>query len=145
MTTSPTGRRLIEDFEGFSPTAYKDQRGIWTIGYGHTQGVVEGMVCTLVQADAYLEADLATAEGAVNKVPAPLNCNQFDALVSLCFNIGSGNFHSSTVYKRLSLSPPDYAGACDAIDMWKITAGEENPGLERRRQAEMALFLTPVE
>ena len=138
MQTSATGRRLIEDFEGFSPTAYKDQRGIWTIGYGHTQGVVEGMVCTLVQADAYLEADLATAEGAVNKVPAPLNCNQFDALVSLCFNIGSGNFAGSTLLKLLNAS--DFANAALEFDKWDKSGGQVVAGLLRRRIAETQEF-----
>jgi lysozyme len=143
MTTSPNGRKLVELFEGFAPGAYLDQRGIRTIGYGHTLGVQMGDTCTQAQADAWLEEDLATAEGAVNRVPVPLNANQFDALVSLCYNIGAGAFHSSTVFKRLSLSPPDYSGAASAILMWDKVHGETNPGLVRRRQTEQQLFLTP--
>ena len=142
MTTSPAGRSLIENFEGCAYVAYQDQRGIWSVGYGHTQGVVEGVVCTQDQADAWLEMDLANAEIAVDQVPAPLNQNQYDALVSVAYNIGAGAFKSSTVFKRLSLDPPDYQNACAAIAMWDKTNGEVNPGLVRRREAEQALFLT---
>jgi lysozyme len=141
MTTSPAGRALIESFEGCSLKAYLDQRSVPTIGFGHTLGVVMGDTCTPSEADEWLVGDLATAEAAVNRVPAPLTQNQYDALVSLTYNIGSGNFASSTVFKRLSLSPPDYQNAAAAILMWDKTNGEVNPGLVRRRQAEEALFL----
>ena len=144
MTTSPAGRSLIESFEGCVYVAYQDQRGIWTCGYGHTQGVVEGVVCTKAQADAWLEGDLAIAEGAVNRmVKAALRQNQFDALVSLVYNIGQGNFAESTVLKRLNIGTPDYSGAATAFLLWNKTNGEINPGLVRRREAEQALFLTP--
>lgn len=144
MTTSENGRKLIESFEGCVLTAYLDQRGIATCGFGHTQGVKMGDTCTQMQADAWLEGDLATAESAVNRlVKAALTQNQFDALISLTYNIGQGNFADSTVLKRLNIGTPDYAGAADAILMWDKTGGVVNPGLERRRQAEQALFLTP--
>jgi lysozyme len=146
MTTSPAGRKLIEMFEGFAPGAYLDQRGIRTIGWGHTLGVQMGDTCTQAQADAFLEADLATAEGAVSPLVShgALNQNQYDALVSLAYNIGAHAFVAeSTVFKRLNQQPPDYAGAAQAFLLWDKANGETDPGLVRRRQVEMALFLTP--
>src|SRR6185503_14307240 len=103
MKTSPAGLHLIEEFEGFSPTAYQDQGGKWTCGFGHTgPDVRAGMTCTLAEAQDWLAGDLATAEGAVGLVKAALRQCQFDALVSLIFNIGQGNFAQSTVLKKLN-------------------------------------------
>ena len=144
MTTSPAGRKLIETLEGLSLKAYADQRGIPTIGYGHTNGVKLGDTCTPEQADEWLAGDLLTAEGAVNRlVKCALRQCQFDALVSLCFNIGQGNFAESTVLKRLNVGTPDYSGAATAFLMWVRTNGDVNPGLVKRREAEEQLFLTP--
>ncbi len=143
MTTSPNGRKLIESFEGLRLTAYLDQRGIATCGYGHTASVKMGDTCTPEQADEWLAGDLATAEGAVNRlVKVPLTQNQFDALVSLCFNIGQGNFAESTVLRDLNggyIIP----AACAILD-WNKTNGQVNSGLVNRRNAEKALFLTPA-
>ncbi len=145
MTTSPNGRKLVELFEGFAPGAYLDQRGIRTIGVGHTLGVQMGDTCTQAQADAWLEEDLATAEVAVTRlVKAPLTQSQFDALVDFTYNEGQGHLAESTVLKRLNLSePPDYQGAANALLLWNMIRGVQSPGLLRRRQAERALFLTP--
>ena len=147
MTTSPAGRKLIESFEGCVLTAYQDQRGIWTCGFGHTGADVrEGTNCTQEQADVWLAQDLLTAETAIEHQLPPdlaLTQNQFDALVSFVYNIGSGNFLISTVRKKLQLSPPDYQAASAAMGMWCKTKGVVNPGLVRRRAAEMALFNTP--
>ena len=141
MTTDQAGRSLIEQFEGCSLHAYLDQRGIPTIGYGHTQGATMGQTCTQAEADAWLAEDLATAEQAVSRlVKVPLTQNQFDALVSLCYNIGQGNFAESTVLRLLNAG--SIQGSAEAILMWNKTGGVINPGLMRRREAEKALFLT---
>lgn len=105
-----------------------------------------GQTCTQEQADVWLAGDLLTAETAVQHELPPdleLTQNQFDALISLVYNIGQGNFYISTVRRKLSQVPPDYPGAAEAFLMWSKTGGQTNPGLLRRRQAEMALFLTP--
>jgi lysozyme len=147
MTTSLNGRALIESFEGCVLKAYQDQRGIWTIGYGHTgAGVVADLICTQEQADVWLAQDLLMTETAIEHLlptDLALSQNQFDALVSLVYNIGSGDFQISTVRRKLSQVPPDYQGAADAIKMWNKTGGVVNPGLVRRRAAEIALFNTP--
>ena len=114
--TSANGRKLIEQFEGCSLHAYLDQRGIPTIGYGHTQGATMGQTCTQAEADAWLAEDLATAEQAVSRlVKVPLTQNQFDALVSLCYNIGQGNFAESTVLRLLNAG--SIQGSAEAILM----------------------------
>jgi len=146
MTTSPNGRKFITDMEGCKLVGYSDQRGIPTCCVGHTgPDAVVGQSYTPEQCDAFLGADLATAEGAVNRlVKAPLNSNQFDALVSLTYNIGQGNFADSTVLKMLNLqTPPNYEGAAQAFLLWNRTNGQVNPGLVNRREAERTLFLTP--
>lgn len=136
----------MESFEGCALVAYQDQRGIWTIGYGHTGNVGLGQTCTQEQADVWLAGDLLTAETAVQHELPPdleLTQNQFDALVSLVYNIGSGNFQISTVRKRLSLVPPDYKAAASAFGDWDEVGKSVDAGLVRRRAAETALFLKP--
>jgi lysozyme len=146
MTTSENGRNFIKSMEGCSLVGYLDQGGVPTCCVGHTgPGIAAGTVYTSAQCDAFLEADLATAESAVNRYVKPeLSQNQFDSLVSLTFNIGARNFQESTVLKRLNLTiPPDFEGAGDAFMMWVTVDGETNQGLVNRRTAERALFLTP--
>jgi lysozyme len=149
MTTSPAGRAFIESMEGCRLAAYQDQRGIWTIGYGRILGVTEGMICTQEQADVWLAEDLLMTETAIEHLlPTFLALTQgeYDSIVSLCFNIGQGNFKDSTVRRKLSLSPPDYLGAADAFLLWNKVMNAAgvlvvDPGLERRRTAERAMFL----
>ncbi len=147
MQTNQAGLELIKMFEGLRLEAYVDAVGVWTIGYGHTKTARRGMVITEEQAEALLREDLQDAENAVNRlVKVPLNENEFSALASLVFNIGSGNFQKSTVLRRLNAE--DRVGAADAIEWWN--KGRVNgvlttlPGLVRRRAAEKALFLTPT-
>ena len=143
MQTSAAGRKLIEVFEGLRLTSYQDQRGIWTVGYGHTGDVYANEIITQEDADSLLAIDLHQAEMAIyNDVIDPLNQNQFDALVSLIYNIGAGNFKTSTVLRELNAG--DYASAADAFLLWCKTNGVTNPGLLNRRKAEQALFLEPV-
>ena len=86
FTTSQAGIDLIKSFESCRLTAYQDSVGVWTIGYGHTNGVYKGMTITQAQADAFLREDLKTAENTVNsKVTYPITQNMFDALVSFTF------------------------------------------------------------
>jgi lysozyme len=145
MQHSQTATTMIEGFEGLRLTAYQDQGGVWTVGFGHTgPEVVEGLTITLDQANGLMNADITKFDDYLNKVvTVPLNQNQFDALISLTYNIGDGHFQSSTVLRKLLLE--DYSGAADAFLMWNKIAGNVSVGLTRRREAEKALFLTPVE
>ncbi|MDV4308884.1 glycoside hydrolase family protein [Acinetobacter baumannii] len=144
-TTSDDGIDLITSFEGTRFNAYDDGVGVWTIGTGTTVypngvKVKQGDTCTPEQAKAYFKHDLAKFEKTVNEsVTVPLNQNQFDALVSLTYNIGSGAFKNSTLLKKLNKG--DYKGAADQFLVWNKAGGKVMKGLVRRREAERALFL----
>lgn len=148
MKTSDRGVALIKAHEGLRLTAYTDPVGVWTIGYGHTTAagppkVERGMKITDAGADAILRQDLAKFEGYVSSaVKVPLNQNEFDALVSFTFNLGPGNLRSSTLLKKLNAG--DRAGAADEFLKWTKAGGKTLPGLVKRREAERALFRTPI-
>lgn len=151
MKVSATGRKAIAGHEGVRLEAYPDPATggePWTVGVGHTSAagppkVVKGMTITADECDQILARDLATFEAAVsNAVTVPLNPNQFDALVSLAFNIGAGNFGKSTLLRQLNAG--NYRSAAEQFTAWNKAAGKVMPGLIIRRAAERALFLRPV-
>jgi lysozyme len=145
MKTSAAGRKAITQREGNVLTAYKDSVGIWTIGVGHTSAagapkVVQGLKITAAESDAILSRDLGTFEWAVNDaVTIPLNQNEFDALVSLAFNIGAGAFAKSTLVKRLNAG--NRKAAADQFLVWNKAGGRVLKGLVTRREAERKQFL----
>lgn len=144
MNISETGIQLIKNFEGCVLKAYKCPAGVWTIGYGHTSGVKEGQTITLKQAEDYLLQDIRAYEITVNNlVNVPLNQNQFDALVSFCYNLGPNNLKNSTLIKLLNKK--DYLGAAEQFDRWIYAGGKKLPGLVKRRAAEKELFLKITE
>ena len=146
MHISPSGIDLICNFEGKRLTAYDDGVGVWTIGFGTTVypngiKVKKGDTCTEAQAKAYMAHDLKKFESAVNNaVTVPLNQNQFDALVSLAYNIGTNAFSGSTLVKKLNSN--DFRGAADQFDVWVNAGGKRMQGLVNRRAKENALFLS---
>lgn len=145
MRTSAAGRKAIAAHEGNRLTAYRCPAGVLTIGVGHTTSagppaVTPGMRITAQESDEILANDLATFERVVNNaVKAPLMQNQFDALVSLAFNIGGGAFARSTLVKRLN--ERDYRGAADQFLVWNKGGGKVLKGLVTRRASERAQFL----
>jgi lysozyme len=140
MTINQDGLELIKSFEGLYLDAYLDPVDIWTIGYGHTEGVYEGMTITEAQAEDLLREDLAEFEAAVSEaVQVDLNENQFSALVSFTFNLGPENIFDSTLLKLLNQG--DFQGAADQFLIWNKAGSQELEGLTRRRKAERALFL----
>lgn len=143
MTTSIKGRELVESIEGIRLKAYLDGNGIPTIGFGSTGNVKMGDVITAEQADARLAANLHQAEWAVNTfVKVPLNQNQFDALSSFVYNIGSGNFRKSTMLKLLN--DGKYEDAAKQFFVWIKVNGKFSQGLMNRRVKEEALFMEAV-
>ena len=146
MHVSPSGVDLICNFEGLRLKAYDDGVGVWTIGFGTTKypngiRVKKGDACTLDQAKAYMQNDLKSFEQTVNNtVKVPLNQNQFDALVSLAYNIGTNAFSKSTLVKKLNAN--DIRGAADQFDVWVNAGGKRMQGLVNRRAKEKALFLS---
>ena len=137
MKISENGLSMIKRYEGCRLTAYKCPAGVWTIGYGHTSGVKEGMTITQAQANAYLQADVAWAEEAVNKYMDAYrwNQNQFDALVSFTFNCGTGNLKT-----LLRDGCRTIAEISEKIPAYNQADGEVLPGLVRRRAEERLLF-----
>lgn len=141
MDYSQDGLHLTEYFEG-GPilTAYKPlATDPWTIGYGHTAGVHEGMTCTAEEADKWLQEDIQTAANAVNLYVKPgITQEEFDAFVDFTFNVGITAFRTSTMLEKFNAN--DVQGAIDEFDKWDMSAGHVVAGLLRRRQAERALF-----
>ncbi|WP_010117761.1 lysozyme [Acinetobacter sp. P8-3-8] len=142
MKISNTGIDLICSFEGLRLKAYDDGVGVWTIGYGTTVingvKVKKGDKCTVDQAKSYMAQDLKQFESAVNQVKVPLNQNQYDALVSLAYNIGVSAFLNSTLLKKLNAK--DYKGAAEQFDRWNRAGGKVMRGLTNRRAKERKLF-----
>lgn len=145
MKTSDRGINFIKNFEKLRLEAYPDPVGIWTIGYGHTGGVKPGDKVTEEEAEKLLRHDLQIAENEINRLDLWLTQNRFDALVSFVFNVGTGNFRSSTLRKKL-LENPDDPSIFDEFKRWKY--GKVNgksvvlPGLVKRREAEAKLYMT---
>ena len=147
MNVSQEGIDLIKSFEGCRLEAYPDPGtgGVpWTIGWGTTTGVVEGMACTQEQADQMLADDVAKVAGQVNSLlKIKVNQNQFDALVSFAYNAGAGALASSTLLRLLNAG--NFGGAADEFPKWVHGGGGSIlPGLVRRRAAERSLFMMQV-
>ena len=138
----PQGAALIKDYEKCRLSAYLPTADdVPTIGYGHTRDVSMGDTCTQEQADAWFLEDVAWAEECVSEaVNVPLTQEQFDACVSLCFNIGANAFKTSTLVRKLNAG--DMAGASLQFLRWDKQRGKVLAGLTRRRMAEVRLFET---
>ena len=168
MKISDAGLQLIKDQEGYlakqpdgSCRAYRCPAGVWTAGWGCTEGVTPNTQWTEAEATEALRTEMRKHEANVERlVKVALTQGQFDALVSLCYNIGAGNLGKSTLLKHLNAG--DYARAAShfadfkyarvqgsTAKLYKVEPGTPValPGLVARRAAEMALFLesAPVE
>lgn len=134
MMTSNAGINLIKKFEGCKLTAYKDAVGVWTIGYGHTGGVTQGMKITQADADNFLRKDLTKFEGYVNSLTITLSQNEFDALVSFTYNCGFGNLQKLVKGRNKTQ-------IANALLLYNKAGGKVLAGLTKRRKEEQALFL----
>lgn len=142
MKISKNGLELIRRHEGCRLEAYKCPAGVWTIGYGHTGAdVAGGMVITRQQADELLLRDIRWAEDAVNQEGLNINQNQFDALVSFVYNVGSGNFRSSTLLKMIKINPLS-VNIRTELGKWCKAKGSTLPGLALRRKQEADLYFS---
>lgn len=149
LRISPAGLALIKKWEGWYPKAYKDPVGVWTIGWG-TTGIEArpGRTITKKQGEAFLLEDLKEASRYVkNYVTVPLTQHQFDALVSLVFNIGAGNFSRSTLRKMVNRK--NFAAAAAQFVRHNTARDRETgkriilKGLTSRRMDEALLFQLP--
>jgi lysozyme len=139
MNISEEGISLIKKFEGCELEAYKCAAGVWTIGYGHTKDVTEGMEITQAEAETMLKDELLDYCNYVDMyVQVPLEQNQFDALVSWTYNLGPTNLKSSTMLKVLNTGK--YEDVPEQIKRWNKANGKMLDGLIRRREAESLMF-----
>jgi lysozyme len=137
--TSQKGLDLIKRYEGLSLKAYRCPAGILTIGYGHTSEVKKGQVITHEVAELLLRKDIQKCENTIKQsVKVNINQNQFDSLVSLCYNIGNGGIRNSNLLKLLNKG--DYKGASAQFLVWDKVKGKTVKGLTNRRLAERELF-----
>ena len=154
MQMSPHGLELLEQWEGFKTTVYKDSAGLPTVGVGHllTKSELSSGKITIngvpvsyenglteQQVTDLLAQDVQPAAAAVNNnVKVPLDQNQFDALVSFTFNVGVGAFTGSTLLKLLNQG--QYDQVPDQLLRWTRAGGQVVQGLVNRRNNEIKLW-----
>ena len=146
MRTGKPGLEIIKHFEGFSSDPYLCPADVATIGYGATYGfdhkriTMDHRPISLEEGEALLAQELRSVERSVRRlVRVALTQNQFDALVSFTFNLGSGRLQSSTL--RSKLNRGDYEGASGELPKWRKAGGRVLAGLVKRRFSEQKLFL----
>lgn len=150
LALSAIGAATIAVHEGYRSRAYADVAGVHTVGFGTTRrddgsAVQPGDTTTPVRAVVRLAHDAARIERHIKDcLPADLELypHEWDAFISLAYNIGGTAFCASTLARKLREVPPDYEGACDEILRWTRAAGRELDGLKRRRAAEHELCRT---
>jgi len=143
MKTSELGIAFIKQFESLRLYPYKCSGGWWTIGYGHAISRLEQpkWIISEEEADRILEKDLDVTERAISRlIRVALNQNQFDALSSFTFNLGSGALQRSTLRQKINRG--EYSDAADEFNRWVLAAGRRLAGLVRRRMAERLMFLS---
>ena len=149
MQIGQKGLDLIKSFEGFRANAYPDPATgalPYTIGYGTTlypdgKKIKLGDKCTKEQALEWLTVDCNRRAAAIGQLD--VNQNQFDAVVSFCYNLGLGAFNKSTLRKKIIRNPNDPT-IRDEFNKWVTAAGMKMAGLVRRRKAEADLYFTPL-
>lgn len=140
MKISSKGIDLIKKFEGCKLYAYRDSAGVATVGYGHVKGVKMGMAITQQQAEQFFKEDIVPIEKVLNALNINFTQNAFDSLVSWIFNLGVGNFKSSTMYKYIIARKSDIE-ITDQMAKWYNAGGKPLLGLKRRRCAECNMWL----
>lgn len=156
MKISKKGFNLICEFEGFSAKSYKCPAGIWTIGWGTTfyptgKSVGPNETCTKEQADIWLLHEINEKSAYLNIILESnnivLNQNEYDALVSITYNCGSGILNKNRSLGEALLSK-DKSKISEAFLLYcKVTLlgiKTTSKGLLARRQAERRLFLEPL-
>lgn len=139
MKTSKEGIDFIKSFEKLRLQAYLCEANKLTMGYGHTKNVKLGQTCTVAEAEQMLAEDIAIAEKAVNTINQELTQNQYDSLVSLCFNIGNENFKTSTLYRKVNADPNDPTIKGEFV-RWIYCKKKKSKGLTRRRIEEAKIY-----
>lgn len=130
---------FVKQFEGRELKAYRCSAGVWTIGYGHTNGVKQGDEISPAEAEQLLVEDLTAIADDLNRlVNVPVSEGQYIALLSLAFNVGAAAVKKSTLLFHLNHGR--YDEAAEEFDKWIYAGGKSSEGLKRRRAAERKLF-----
>ena len=125
----------IKEFEGFSSTAYRCPAGVWTCGFGATKGITPTTRCTRAEAEQWLRRDLAPIEAYLNTIPEVDTQSKFDACADFCYNLGTGNFKSSTMLKKIKAGAPTEETQAQ-FRRWVCAGGKVLKGLVKRREWE---------
>ena len=145
MDMSPDGLKRLIEREGMRLKAYRDTGGVWTICVGHTSAagppmVRPGMTATVEECTAILRKDVAKVENCVETIiRVPMAQHEFDAMVSLAYNIGCSAFRRSSVARHLNAG--NRARAAGSFLLWNKDNGRVVKGLTNRRRSEMDQFL----
>lgn len=145
MTFTQDGLELLKKFEGCKLTAYEDQGGKLTIGYGHTEGVKFGDIVTREEAETFLKEDIKKFSDQVSKlVCSTLNDNQFSAAVCFAFNVRG--WALTPLFDLLRRGYIEQAKLHWLLYCKVYVEGNkvESRGLKNRRQAELELFSRPL-
>lgn len=138
----PLAESLIMHWEGLFLHAYQDEVGVWTIGYGTTEGIHSGMTCTKDQAIQWMRNEMKQcASSILSVIRAPVNSAELSAMISLTYNIGIGAFSHSTLVRRLNAGEPRLDVANEFL-RWVYAGGRVLNGLVARRREERSVFLS---
>ena len=132
MRASATLIAAIKRFESCVLTAYQDAKGVWTIGYGHTEGVKKGDKITYYQAEQFLKEDLAKFEAEANKCKRISTQGKYDAILDFIYNCGPANFNSSTLKKYIECGKATWE-IQEQFLRWVNSGGRKLGGLVSRR------------
>jgi lysozyme len=141
MKASDSLIEILKQFEGFRSKAYLDSVGVPTIAWGHTKGVKLGMKCDEEQGEKWLKEDIEPLENYLNTIPELDTQGKFDACIDFCYNLGIGNFKSSTLLKKIKNKASD-SEICKQFRRWVYAGGKKLTGLVRRREAECELWIS---
>ena len=133
------GLDLIKKYEGLRLEAYKCPAGVWTIGYGHTKGVIKGMKISKEEAETLLKQDVSIVELQVVNTVGKLSDCKIDALVSFAYNVGIAAFRNSTLCRKVKANSDDPAIRNEFMK-WIYAGGKKLQGLERRRKEEAEMY-----
>ena len=135
------GLDLIKKYEGLRLEAYKCPAGVWTIGYGHTKGVIKGMKISKEEAETLLKQDVSVFELQVINTVGKLAACKIDALVSFAYNVGIAAFRNSTLCRKVKANSDD-ASIRSEFGKWVYAGSKKLPGLVKRRAEEADVYFS---
>lgn len=135
------GLDLIKKYEGLRLEAYKCPAGVWTIGYGHTKGVMPRMKISKEEAERLLKHDVSIVELKVVNTVGKLQACKIDALVSFAYNVGVAAFRGSTLCRKVKANSDD-ASIRAEFGKWVYAGSKKLPGLVKRRAEEAEMYFS---